>query len=76
MYFDGQGTQKLPCGKIPPGGVGGGGGYRLAHGLLILRAVFPWSVHLLLLTNSLIGQVIGTMHVTRVLFTCVSAYDV
>ena len=33
-------------------------------------------VHLLLLTNSLIGQVIGTMHVTRVLFTCVSAYDV
>ena len=28
VYFDGQGTQKLPCGKIPPRGGGGreGGG--------------------------------------------------
>ena len=29
VYFDGQGTQKLPCGKLPPPpprGVGGGGG--------------------------------------------------
>ena len=25
VYFDGQGTQKLPCGKIPRGGGGGGG---------------------------------------------------
>ena len=33
MYFDGQGTQKLPCGKILRGGEGGGG-YRLAHGLV------------------------------------------
>ena len=34
VYFDGQGTQILPCGKIPRGGVGGGGvRYRLAHGL-------------------------------------------
>ena len=24
VYFDGQGTQKLPCGKIPGGGGGGG----------------------------------------------------
>ena len=23
VYFDGQGTQKLPCGKIPRGGGGG-----------------------------------------------------
>ena len=40
VYFDGQGTQKLPCGKIPRGGGGVGGGvgggkwYRLAHGLV------------------------------------------
>ena len=39
MYFDGQGIQILPCGKIHGGGGGGGwrgewgGGYRLAHGL-------------------------------------------
>ena len=34
VYFDSQGTQKLPCGKIPRGvGGGGWGGYRLAHGL-------------------------------------------
>ena len=40
VFFDGQGTQKLPCGKIPRGGGGGAGGggggeggYRLAHGL-------------------------------------------
>ena len=26
VYFDGQGTQKLPCGKIPPGGRGGEAG--------------------------------------------------
>ena len=29
VYFDGHGTQKLPCGKMvkfPPGGGGGGGG--------------------------------------------------
>ena len=32
VYFDGQDTQILPCGKIGGGGGGGGGG-RLAHGL-------------------------------------------
>ena len=26
VYFDGQGTQKLSCDKIPGGGGGGGGG--------------------------------------------------
>ena len=41
MYFDGQGTQILPCGKIP----GGGGGYRLAHGLIRERAS-EWCVGL------------------------------
>ena len=32
VYFDGQGTQKLPCGKIPREGEEG---YRLAHGLSV-----------------------------------------
>ena len=33
VYFDGQGTQILPSGKIPGGG--GGGGDRLAYGLSV-----------------------------------------
>ena len=41
VYFDRQGTQKLPCGNPPPSGGRGGGGegggeYRLAHGLFAL----------------------------------------
>ena len=48
VYFDGQGTQKLPCGKIPPPphpprgwGWRGGRGYGLAHGLLAGQVQFP-----------------------------------
>ena len=54
VYFDGQGTQKLPCGKIPPPSPrgGGGGGYRLAHGLKETgRIVFQTSVCVLRLRD-------------------------
>ena len=37
VYFGGQGTQLLPCGKIPKGEGAGGRGYGLTHGLLDLR---------------------------------------
>ena len=44
VYFDGQGTQKLPCGKIPRWG-GGEGGYRLAHGLYRVMARNMYTIH-------------------------------
>ena len=31
VYFDGQGTQKLPCGKIPRGEGGGGIGWLMVY---------------------------------------------
>ena len=46
MYFDGQGTQKLPCGKIPGGGWRGRG-YRLAHGLVALGLLITVAVQVI-----------------------------
>ena len=41
VYFDGQGTQKLPCGKIPGGGGGGGIGWLMVYSCLVF--ILGWN---------------------------------